>query len=87
MTLRRKIKKTRVTKGCTKWIRISDEEEEYYPDENGRISNYKTCGTCKIGTSILHAIHVSPGTGDAICVRCNKDIDLIWLCRDRKSHM
>lgn len=69
---------------CTKWIRITCDEAYMYPDENGRISNYKTCGTCKTGTSILHAVHVE--SGDALCTRCGKDIDLVWLCRDRKNH-
>jgi hypothetical protein len=72
--------------GCTKWIRITDDEEAYYPDDNGRISNYQSCATCKTGTSMLHAVHVGKGAGDAICCRCGKDIDLVWLCRDRKFH-
>jgi hypothetical protein len=84
MTRKLQNKNIRKKGTCTKWLRITHEEAELYPDINGRESIYKTCGTCKKGTSILHAVHVSEGMGEALCSRCGKDIDLIWLCRERK---
>ncbi len=82
-TRKREKKYVKANGDCTKWLRINADEAELYPDINGRTSTYKTCGTCKIGTSILHAVHVSEGMGDALCPRCGKDIDIIWLCRER----
>jgi hypothetical protein len=71
---------------CRKWFRLTYDEASSYPDEHGRVSTYHICGICKTGVSHLYLVHCKEGEGEAECIRCGKDVNVIWLCRNRRYH-
>ena len=67
---------------CRRWIRLTEDEAGYYPDDDGRATIYGKCSHCK-GTTSRHLIHVDEGEGEGCCLYCDRDVNIVWLCHNK----
>ena len=67
---------------CRKWIRLTPEEVEEYAHPNRSVTGYGNCPVC-CGRTMLYLVHVEPGDGEALCIRCGKDVDAPMICIDQ----
>jgi hypothetical protein len=67
---------------CRKWIRLTPEEAEEYVHPDCSRTGYGNCPVC-LGRTILYLVHVPEGEGEALCIRCGKDVDAPMICVDQ----
>jgi len=71
---------------CRRWLPLTNVELlEHYDGIYHTVYGMCTQEGCH-STTQLYLLHVEQGMGEAYCYRCDKDVDIKFVCHNRIQH-